>query len=262
MTAKLALAECIPPAARKQLKPTLDARLRKLASGLDITVKVEGVASNGFVAIQIDGSDSEAYSALIRRAFGVAPSSISEIEVGDNVKAYVAKIDRDRQTIRVDVGITSPRVDTEITADALKAQLCDGQIVAVDRVANVYCIQEGTPIRVRVISVDAGKGRVHAWISDGQVNRYEQWRRERLDRIIAVGGFQDAIRDVLRRTRADQDVVELEELSLTTHCLLCKLGTDAPGIIAMIGRRLPEFRLHAFIPRKVDALRVSVAERK
>jgi hypothetical protein len=30
----------------------------------------------------------------------------------------------------------------------------------------------------------------------------------------------------------------------------------------MIGRRLPEFRLHAFIPRKVDALRVSVAERK
>jgi hypothetical protein len=63
----------------------------------------------------------------------------------------------------------------------------------------------------------------------------------------------------MRLSKADRDIIQIEELSFTANSLVCKLGTDAPGIIARIGRFVSEFRLYAFLPEKVDKLRTGVA---
>jgi hypothetical protein len=260
MNGKLAIAERIPYHAQKELMPTFKARIDKLSSSLDVTVNL-GFSNNSFATCEVQGSDSEFFIELIRREIGLAPQNLSDVEVHDNFKAFVSGINSKRQSIEVEIGPVSANTRSEITSEALIAQLCDGKAIPADRVAQTYCVQEGTPILVRITSIDPKHRLIEAWISDDQIARFEQWRRERTHRIIAVGGPQDKLRDAIRLTKADRDIVQIEELSLTANCLLCKLGTDAPGIIARIGRFVSEFKLHAFLPEKVDKLRTGLAGR-
>lgn len=255
MNSRLVIAERIPYLAREELRAPLEARLRKLSSSLDVSVKLEGVSSNGFVKIGVQGSDSEVFAELIRRELWLAPSDLSEVEVHDNFKAYVTKIDPNRQSIEVQIGPVSAQLKSEIPRESLMAQLCDGRNILVDKIARMYCIQEDVPLLVRITFIDPDRRRIEAWISDDQISRFDQWRRQRFHRIIAIGGFQGDLQEAVRLSKVERDVIELEELAMTAHCLVCKLGTDAPGVIAKIGRYVRNFKLHAFLPERVDDLR-------
>lgn len=258
MNGRFVIAERIPYPSREEFKAILDARLRKLSSDLEVSSHVEGLTSNGFVKIAVEGSDSEVFIELIKRKFWVAPSDLSEVQVNDNFKAYVTKINPERQSIEIEIGPVSTHFKSEITRDALAAQLSDGRKVPVDKVARAYCIQEGVPVLVRVTSVNPERRHIEAWISDDQASRFEEWRRQRFHRIIAVGGFQDKLREAVRLSKVERDVIELEELAFTAYSLVCKLGTEAPGIIAKIGRYISDFRLYAFLPDRVDSLRTGL----
>lgn len=261
MSGRLVIAERIPHHAQKELMPVFKARIHKLSSGLDVSVQL-GVTSNGFANAEVQGSDSEFFVELIKREMGLAPRNLSEIEVDDNFKTFVSGINAKRQSIEVEIGPVSTNVKSEITREALIAQLCDGKNIPIDRVTQTYCIQEGTPILVRITSINPERRQIEAWISDDQVARYEQWRRERTHRIIAVGGSHDKLHEAIRLSKVDRDIIQIEELSFTANSLVCKLGTDAPGIIAKIGRYISEFKLYAFLPERVDKLRTDLASKQ
>jgi len=260
MNGKLVIAERIPHHAQNALMPLFKAKIHRLSSGLDVTVQL-GVTSNGFVSAEVEGSDSEFFVELIKREMRLAPRNLSEIEVDDNFKAFVIGINAKRQNIEVEIGPVSTNIKFEIAREALIAQLCDGKSVPIDRVTQAYCIQEGTPILVRVTSINPARRQIEAWISDDQVARFEQWRCERFHRIIAIGGSQDQLREAMPISRVERDIIQIEELSFTANSLVCKLGTDAPGIIAKIGRYISEFKLYAFLPERVDRLRAGLASR-
>jgi hypothetical protein len=261
MNGRLAIAERIPRNAQKEMMSVFKARINKLSSGLDVSVQL-GITSNGFANVEVQGSDSEFFVELIKREMGLAPRNLSEIEVDDNFKTFVSAINAKRQSIEVEIGPVSMNVKSEITKEALIAQLCDGKNISIDRVAQTYCIQEGTPILVRITSIDPERRQIEAWISDDQVARFEQWRRERTHRIIAVGGSHDKLHEAVRLSKAERDIIQIEELSFAANSLVCKLGTDAPGIIAKIGRYISEFKLYAFIPERVDKLRTGFGSKQ
>jgi len=261
MNDRLVIAERIPHHAQKELMPIFKARIQKLSSGLDVSAQL-GITSNDFANIEVQGSDSEFFIELIKRQMGLAPRNLSEIEVDDNFKAFVSGINAKRHSIEVEIGPVSTNVKSEIAREALIAQLCDGKSVPTDRVAQTYCIQEGAPILVRITSINPERRQIEAWISDDQVSRFEQWRRERTHRIIAVGGSHDKLRQAIHFSKVERDIIQIEELSFTASSLVCKLGTDAPGIIAKIGRFLSEFKLCAFLPERVDKLRTSLASKQ
>jgi len=262
MNERLVIAERIPYLDREELRSALEARLRSLSSDLDVSAKFDGLTDNSFVRIGLQGSDSEVFAELIKKKLGLAPWDLSEVEVHDNFKAYAVKPEMRRQSIRVEIGPVSMYLKSEIAREGLIAQLCDGRNVPVDRIARTYCIQENVPVGIRITSVDPDRKEIEAWISDDQVTRFEEWRRQRFHRIIAIGGFQDTIREAIRLSRVERDVIEVEELGLTVHSLVCKLGTDAAGIIAKIGRYVSNFKLHAFLPERVDKLRFGITDPK
>jgi len=261
MNGRVAIAEKLPNRGQKELMSAFKAEMNRLSSGLDVATQF-GISGNGFVEAEVDGSDSEFFIELIKKEMRLAPQNLSEIEVNDNLKAFVRGINAKRQSIEVEIGPVSTNVRCEIAKDALIAQLCDGQAIPVDRVTQAYCIQEDSPILVRVTSIDPGRRQIEAWVSDDQVARFEQWRRERVHRIIAIGGSHDKLAETVRLSKADRDVIQIEGLSFTTNSLVCKLGTDAPGIIAKIGRHLSEFKLYAFLPEKLDKLRTGFAGKR
>jgi hypothetical protein len=262
MNDRLVVAQRIPHSSVDELRSPLENRLRKLASNLEVSFEVEGVTSNDFLRIGVKGPDLEVFTELIRRKLGLAPAQISDLEVNDNIKAYPTGIDAKQQMIEVEIGPVSINFRSEITKEALMAQLCDGRSFPVERVARTFCIQEGVPIEVRITSIHSDRRNIEAWISDDQISRFEEWRRQRYHRIIAVGGLQDRIDKAIRLSKIERDIAEVEELSLMSHMLVCKLGTEAPGIIAKIGRYMGDFKLYAFLPERVDKLRFSTPDRE
>jgi len=260
MNDKLVLAERIPRDA-KDLMPLFRARIHKLLSGLDVST-ILGVTSSGFVNAEVWGPDSEFSIELIKREMGLSPRNLSEVQVNDNFKAYVTGINKKRESLEVELGPVSTNVKSEVTREALMAQLCDGRDTPIERVTQTYCIQEGVPLLVRITSIDPARRHIEAWISDDQIARFDQWRRERFHRIIAVGGSQDRLREAVSVSKVERDVIEIEELSFTANSLVCKLGTDAPGIIPKIGRYISNFKLYAFLPERVDKLRPELAGKR
>jgi hypothetical protein len=66
----------------------------------------------------------------------------------------------------------------------------------------------------------------------------------------------------MRLSKVERDIIEIEELAFTANSLVCKLGTEAPGIIAKIGRYISNFKLYAFLPERVDKLRTGLASKQ
>lgn len=260
MNDELVISERIPRARVDEFKPALEAKLHKLASGLEVSAQFANLTSNRFVKITLTGSDVEVFTELVKRKLGLAPTDLSEIEVNDNFKAYVNKVDLKQQVVDVEIGPISANLKSEVSRGGLTAQLSDGRSVPVETIARTYCMDEDVPILVRIVSVDHEHRHIEAWLSDDQTGRFEEWRRERFHRIIAVGGFHEEIARAVRHSKTQGDVIDIQELALTAHVLVCKLGTDGPGIIAKIGRHASNFRLHAFLPQKVDKLRFAPAE--
>jgi hypothetical protein len=53
-----------------------------------------------------------------------------------------------------------------------------------------------------------------------------------------LGASKETIENVLERTRLTRDVIDIEVLGLFEHALTCKLGTDAAGLVSLMGRYL------------------------
>ena len=253
----LVVAERIPSSSQEANKALLNERFRKLASGLEASAHVEGFTKNGFVKVEVEGEDSEVLGELIKRRLGIAPENASELGVDDNFKAYVTGIDQRGQSVEVDIGPASLHLGSEITRQALMAQLCDGRATPIDRIARAYCLQEDVPVLVRITRIDRDRRHLEAWISDDQIARFKNWRHQRFHRIIAVGATQERLRQAIRTCRVERDVIDAEELAFMASSLVCKLGTEAPGIIAKIGRHVGNTRLYAFLPEKIDELQAS-----
>ncbi len=262
MNGVLVAAERIPLSDQQKFRPLVNERLRELATGLDASARVEGFTGNGFIRIRMEGSDSEVLTELVKRQLHVAPEDISQLEVGDNFKAYVKAINQKNESLEVEIGPVSAHVKCEINRYALAAQLCDGRSVPVERIARTYCIQEEVPILSRITQIDRHRKQLEAWISDDQIARFENWRRQRFHRIIAIGDFRERLSEAIRISRVERDVIDIEELAFTASSLVCKLGTEAPGIIAKIGRHIGKVRLHAFLPERLDEMRAGLEERR
>jgi len=78
----------------------------------------------------------------------------------------------------------------------------------------------------------------------------QAWRKFPFDRLVAVGLSIDQARKVLLQMRLTSDIIEICPLSLFVQSFVLKVGTDAPGIIAKVGSRLPGVRLASYRARK------------
>ncbi len=67
------------------------------------------------------------------------------------------------------------------------------------------------------------------------------------DRVIVIGADKAQAEIAVRASGLQGDVIEIDSLSLFVQSLVCKIGTDAPGVIAKIGSRLRGVGLKSYI---------------
>jgi hypothetical protein len=152
----------------------------------------------------------------------------------------------------VDIGIEKPVArSVTIGPNAMRAQLCDGKPLSCKEIAESYCINQGSRLTVRITSLGVSDDRIEAWLADSQIDLFSKWISSRLDRIQVFNCTRQHLELALRRAYLERDVISVESDSILTHSVVCKLGTDAIGLIPKLGPILGKIELKPFLPKRI-----------
>jgi hypothetical protein len=219
---------------------------------LNVETKICGITSRGWAQIAVSGEDEKAALRYLDEEVGLCVSRLENVERFSVIKGQIITIDGSRGKVYVDIGIYSPRIiDVSISLQHLQAQLLDGRDFDLSDVVKLFGFCKNLPLGIKIFRIDKESNCVEGLLSENQLSQYKNWTDSLLDRLIILGVSEEEVKLALRRTKCDRDVTEIEPLGLFEYAVVCKLGTDAAGLIPKIGRYLRKATLTIFCPEKV-----------
>src|SRR3990172_6048256 len=218
----------------------IDELLKMQFEELDVEVKVLSTSANRWVQVSLSGEDEAIAASYINKKIGTCPTSLENAKNYPVLRGYISKVDLTRQEIIVDVGIFEPKVvSATVSLPRLQAQLFEGKGTDLKKIVETYALAERLPLSIKPVSpiTEETEG-LQAELSLEQVEKLHSWQQSLLDRLIILGASKETIESVLERTRLTRDVIDVETLGMFEHALTCKLGTNAAGLVGIMGRYL------------------------
>ncbi len=123
----------------------------------------------------------------------------------------------------------------------MRAQLTDGVSKSCREILDENGLVDDFPVAVRVIGVE--NERISVELSDETRELLASWHQLPFDRVVAIGVSGSEAERAVKTAGLWFDVIKIEPLSMFAQCLVCKIGTDAPGVISKLGNRLRGVRL-------------------
>lgn len=227
-----------------------------LFKGLKVGLKVLGKTDRGWIQVDVSGEDRAVALRFLDQEIGLAPISVDKLKKFSVIRGKVVYSGKSKNELHIDIGIFSPKTcDATIPLRKLQAQLADGKKVPMNKLIELYCLYDNLPLTVKLVSnVDAQKGNVEAELSEAQLSQITHWITVFLDRLIVLGAHSSDVEHAVRVSKHARDVVKIEPLGVLEHAVLCKLGTDAVGLVPRLGRFLPTATLVPFCPREIQKL--------
>jgi hypothetical protein len=218
----------------------VDELLKTQFAELDVEVKVLTNTANRWVRVELSGEDEAIAASYVNKEIGTCPTSLENAKRYSVLRGFVSKVDLGKQELVVDVGIFEPKIVlATVSLACLQAQLLDGRKADLKKIAENYGLVERSPLSIKPISLIAEEAEgLEAELSVNQVEKLHAWQKSLLDRLIVLGASKETIENVLERTRLTRDVIDIETLGMFEHALNCKLGTNAAGIVGIVGRYL------------------------
>ncbi len=229
------LAEKIPPQSLRLSPHFVRNTLLNQAKGLDVESEfsVEGY----WLQIRAKGEDADAFLNLVKQEYGEAPVSRSNLEKWDSVNGFVTGAGRIGYGVYIDIGIREPAPkDALYPLHRMRAQLADGEAKSSREIIDANALVDYMPLKMIVTELEGEN--ISVELNDEARDRLVSWRKYPFDRVIAVGADKTLAENAVRVSGLQSDIVKVESLSLFVQSLLCKIGTDAPGVITKIGNRL------------------------
>lgn len=228
----------------------VEEHLKALFKGLNVNVESVEATVDGRVRVILSGEDERAALSYLEKEIGLCPSRAEDLRKFLAVKGYIIELDRSREEVYVDIGVSFPKtLHAIIPLQRLQAQLADGRKIALQKIVELYGFSENMPLTVKIVSLSLSEDYVEAELAEAQLAMYRQWIKSLFDRLIVLGVSQQEIRKALKNAKCQNDIITIEPLGLFEHAVVCKLGTDAVGLIPKIGKHLPNTKLEVFKPK-------------
>lgn len=236
---------------RRQIEETV----KTLFEDLDVEAVVSGAITESWVQVTLSGEDETVATNLLSRDFGFCPQNLKNVTNATTLKGYVTNLEKSRDELLVDVGVFQPKkAYPTLSLSRLQAQLESGREIPLKKLAEVWGLCENLPLTVKVINIDAEKNRIEAELAEEQIEKYMLWRDSLLDRLLVLGASLHQVKLATEQAQLNRDIIDIESLGMFEHALVCKLGTDAAGLISRIGRRLRKAKFTVFNPKKIIIL--------
>jgi len=224
-----------------------------LVKGLKVKLRLVGETNRGWIQIEISGEDEIAALHFFNRETGLAPVSLDNLEKFSVIRGRIVFSGKSKKELCVDLGVFSPETyDAVISLQRLQAQLADGKKLSLQRLVELFCLHDNLPLKVKIVrDVDAQEKRIEAELSEAQLSQISTWIRSGLDRLIVSGALASDVERATKLSRHFRDALKIESLGILEHAVLCKLGTDAVGLIPKLGRFIPDAAFAPFSPTKI-----------
>jgi len=192
---------------------------------LDVDFEI-GHREDDFPVVTVEGPDAVVARNILREEFGeVVPTH----EAGET---YVGTLDSwDDDGFVLDAG---PAGDVRIPAENLDL----GQGTP-HQIRKRFGLVQHLPMRF--VAGDEPR------LADEEVDRLYDWTRGDNDRLNTNSATRSEVRATVNRAGHAQDIVTVERLGLLEMSIICNPDTDAPGLLADIGRFMPS-ELLAVVP--------------
>lgn len=233
----------------------VERNLKSMLEGLNVDITTPKANPRGWVEISVSGEDEKAAKQYLADNIGFSPANLEDVDRFSTFKGFIMDPIRSRNELKVDIGVSFPtRVDAVIPLHELQAQLCDGRKMALSKLVGLFGFCENVPLHIRVSQVDLQTKHVEAELSESQQKQYADWTSSLLDRLLILGASYSEVETAVKIAEVNRDIVYIEQLGMFEHALVCKLGTDAAGLIPKVGKILGRASLSVFNPRRILGL--------
>jgi hypothetical protein len=232
----------------KQIETILD----ELFEGLDAKYEIINTSEMRWVQIEVTGKDEVVASNYIAKNIGLVPVNIGKARKFADHMGLIESHQSNENEILVDIGVFQPKIFYgKISLGSLQKQLVGGVEVGMPKIVELFALGKNMPVGFKVNIINDQDDEIDGELSAAQVRKFRVWRDSLLDRLIIVGASLTEVRRALEQAIAYKDVIDIETLGILEHALICKLGTDAVGLIPRIGKILRSANLDVFSPRKI-----------
>jgi hypothetical protein len=232
---------------------TFEKLYSSLISGLEVQLHFAGVTDRGWIQLNVSGEDETAALSFLEHEVGLAPASHATLKKFSVIQGKVVFSGKSEEELYVDLGFSSDNnYDVTISEERLRAQLADGREVPLRTLVDLFCLYDNLSLEVKIGKVDGESRIAEAILSEKQIKLFNNWIRSRFDRLIIMGSLFSDVDRIVKKTRHFRDIIKIESLGFFEQVVLCKLGTDAVGLIPKLGRYLKKSAvLVPFSPKKI-----------
>jgi hypothetical protein len=228
----------------------IDEVMKDLFEGLDVQAAVDHSLSDRWVHVTLSGEDEGIATNLLARDFGFCPETLEKVEKSSTLKGFVTNLEKSKD-LTMDIGLSKAKpIYAIVPVSQLQTQLVGGRKISLQKIAALWGISENLPLKIKIINVNAEENKIEAELAAEQSEKFLLWRDSLLDRLLVLGASLNQLKTAVEQAELDRDVIDIEALGMFEHALVCKLGTDAAGLISRIGRRLRKARFTVFNPKE------------
>ena len=226
--------------------------MKDLLEDLSVEAKILGAAADKWVQVSLSGEDETVATNLLARDFGFCPITLEKAKAAGALKGYVVNLAESTKELRVDVGIFQPAtVYASVPLKHLQAELAGEKDTSLKKLAEMWGFSDNLPLTIKITGATAKGNRLDATLDASQIEKFKLWRDSLLDRLIILGASDYQVKLALEQAGLNRDVIDVDALGMFEHALVCKLGTDAAGLVPRLGRNLHKATFNVFGPRKL-----------
>ena len=230
----------------------IDLILSDLIGDLNVDASIKGTLAGRWVQLDLSGEDEAVATKLLEREVGFCPVSLDNLKKFATLKGYVVNLEESTEELSLDIGVVQPKtIHAMIPLKHLQAHLGDEKKTTLKKMSELWGICENLPLNIKVLEVNSEKNRVEAELQAPQIRKLVLWKDSLLDRLLVIGASLQEVNSAVEQEGLSRDVIDVEALGMFEHALVCKLGTDAAGLIGRIGRRLRKAKFTVFNPKRI-----------
>ena len=218
--------------------------------GLEVLIVKLYTNPHSWVVVELEGEDEEVASNLIQRLYG-AICPFRDLKVGQVRKGKLFQTGKYGYGLYADIGIDSEeRIDAFIPLHTLRHQLVNDKKIPLRDISYACGFLDNFTLEIVIDKIDSIKENLQASLSPEQILLFRKWMKLNLERVIATGVTRKHLKKIIGETGHVNDILAIERMGLLELVVVCKEGTNAPGLLAEIGPFLPEASISLFIPEK------------
>ena len=203
--------------------------------------------------ITILGSEEQFIINILKKEIG-SIQDFKDIAIGEVYRGTLVDVGKVGFGLFVDCAILNPHVDVLINLHKLREQLCKGNERSLKEIIEAYDFIDHFPLYVKITEIDAVNNKLLGELAPKTLDFFNKILKENLEGVFLSGETKGQFKKILTKKGHFRDIVTVKRYGFLENLVLLKEGSNAPGIIAHIGRDLRNCKLSAIRPNKIRKL--------